>query len=55
MWMTITSAAYFVNPLISKDWKKQIIHIAQPSEIEGLYIRKLRIIDGFAQAFSLTA
>jgi hypothetical protein len=55
MWVTITSATYFVNPLISKDWKKQVNQIAsQPSEIEEVYALVNQGLDRFAQAFSLT-
>jgi hypothetical protein len=54
MWMTICSYAYFVNPLISKAWKKQLNQITmQPSEIEAAYTLINQGLDLFTQGFSL--
>jgi len=56
MWVTITSAAYFANPLISKVWKRQINQVvSQPSEIENAYILINQGLDSFKQAFSMAA
>lgn len=54
MLVTITSTAYFANPLILKDWKRQVNQIAvQPCEIEDAYILINQGLDHFIQAFSL--
>jgi hypothetical protein len=56
MWVTITSAAYFTNPLISKGWKRQANQVtSQPSETEEAYTLINHGLDLFTQAFSMAA
>ena len=56
MWVTITSVAYFVNPLTSMGYKKQLNQlVAQPSGVEEAYILINQGLSRFTQAFALIA
>ena len=56
IWVTISSVSYFVNPLTSMVYKKQLNQLAaQPSGVEEAYILINQGLSRFTQAFGLIA